>query len=107
MVTGECVRVLAKGPGDRALRFPGGVTGLRTAGLLLLLGAAITLALHFAGVPEDVYRWLYHHLLSGLDVPEEPSDRSIDAIRHVSLFGGILELLAGVSLLIADRIRSA
>jgi hypothetical protein len=82
------------------------VSGLRTAGLLLLLGAAITLALHFAGVPEDVYRWLYRHLLSGLDVPDEPSNGSIDAIRYVSLVGGILELVAGVVMLIADRLRA-
>jgi hypothetical protein len=95
-----------EGPGDRALRFPGGVNGLRTAGLLLLLGAAITLALHFASVPEDVYRWLYQHLLSGLDVPDEPSSGSIDAIRYVSLVGGILELVAGIVILVADRLRT-
>jgi hypothetical protein len=82
------------------------VNGLRTAGLLLLLGAAITLALHFASVPEDVYRWLYQLLLSGLDVPDEPSNGSIDAIRYVSLVGGILELVAGIVILVADRLRT-
>jgi hypothetical protein len=79
---------------------------LRTAGFLLLLGAVITFALHFVGAPEGLYRWLYHHLLSGLDVPDEPSDGSLDAIRYVSLVGGILELAGGVTLLIADRLRT-
>ena len=83
------------------------MTKLRTAGLLLILGSAITLGLHSLGVPEDVYRWLYHHLLSGLDVPKDPSDGTVDAIRYVSLIGGILELVAGIVLLIADRVRAA
>ena len=96
---------MTKGPGDRALRFAGGMSKLRIAGLLLILGAAITLALHFLGVPEDVYRWLYDHLLSGLDVPDEPSQGSIDAIGYVSLIGGILELFAGVVVLAIDRMR--
>ena len=95
-----------EGPGDRALRFAGGVSGLRSAGLLLLLGAAITFALHFAGAPEDLYRWAYHHLLSGLDVPKDPSDGTVDAVRDVSLVGGILELAGGIGLLIADRARA-
>jgi hypothetical protein len=81
------------------------VKGLRIAGLLLIAGSALTLALHFLGVPEDVYRWLYHHLLSGLDVPEDPSSGTVDAVRYVSLIGGILELVGGVALLIADRLR--
>ena len=78
---------------------------LRIAGLLLIAGAAVTLGLHFAGVPEDLYRWLYHHLLSGLDVPEDPSEGSVDAVRYVSLFGGLLELACGVGLLVADLAR--
>jgi uncharacterized membrane protein len=82
------------------------MSGLRSAGLLLLLGAAITFALHFAGVPEDLYRWLYHHLLSGLDVPKDPSHGTVDAVRDVSLVGGILELAGGIGLLIADRVRA-
>jgi hypothetical protein len=81
------------------------VRGFRTGGLLLLLGAAITFALHFAGVPEELYRWLYHHLLSGLDVPNDPSHGSVDAVRYVSLIGGILELVGGVALLAIDRMR--
>ena len=94
-----------EGPGDRALRFPGGVSKLRIAGLLLIAGAAVTLGLHFAAVPEHVYRWLYHHLLSGLDVPEDPSEGSVDAVRYLSLFGGLLELAGGVALLVADLAR--
>jgi hypothetical protein len=81
------------------------VSKLRTAGLLLIAGSAITLALHFLGVPEDVYRWLYHHLLSGLDVPREPSSGTVEAVRDVSLVGGILELLGGVAVLVVDRFR--
>jgi hypothetical protein len=83
------------------------VRKLRTAGLVLILGSAITLTLHFLGVPEAVYRWLYHHLLSGLDVPREPSSGTVDAVRYVSLIGGILELLAGVGLLAVDRLRNS
>jgi hypothetical protein len=81
------------------------VTKLRTAGLLLILGSAISLALHFAGFPEDLYRWLYHHLLSGLDVPREPSGGTVEAVRDVSLVGGILELVGGVAVLVVDRFR--
>ena len=78
---------------------------LRIAGLLLIAGAAITPIIHFAGLPEDLYRSLYHHLLSGLDVPEDPSEGSVDAVRYVSLFGGLLELACGVGLLVADLAR--
>jgi hypothetical protein len=76
------------------------------AGLLLMAGGGITFALHFLEVPEEVYRWLYHHLLSGLDLPEDPSEGSVDAIRYVSLIGGILEAAIGVGLLVADRLRA-
>ena len=93
-------------PGDRAVRFPGGVTKLRLAGLLLIAGSGITLALHFLDAPDQLYRWLYHHLLSGLDVPEDPSEGSVDAIRYVSLTGGILELVAGLTFLAWDRLRT-
>jgi hypothetical protein len=82
------------------------VTRLRIAGLLLIAGAAITFALHFLGVPEDLYRWFYHHLLSGLDVPKDPSEGTVTAVRDVSLFGGIAELLIGVALLAWDRVRT-
>jgi hypothetical protein len=67
--------------------------------LLLILGAAITLAIHALEVPEELYRWLYEHLLSGLDVPDEPSEGSLDAIGYVSLIGGLLQLAAGLGLL--------
>jgi hypothetical protein len=82
------------------------VTQLRAAGLLLILGAAITLGLHVLAAPEELYRWLYHHVLSGLDVPRDPSDGTVTAVSDVSLFGGILQLVAGVGLLAADLVRS-
>jgi hypothetical protein len=82
------------------------VSKLRIAGLLLVAGAAITFTLHFLGVPEDLYRWLYHHLLSGLDVPSDPSEGTVTAVRDVSLFGGIAELLIGVALLAWDWVRT-
>jgi hypothetical protein len=83
------------------------VSKLWLAGVLLLGGAAITLGLHALEAPEHLYRWLYEHLLSGLDVPEDPPQWSLDLIGHVSLIGGILELVAGVTVLIVERIRSA
>ena len=79
---------------------------MRLFGSLLLVGAAVTLGLHFIGAPEELYRWLYHHLLSGLDVPDEPSQGTVDAISYVSLIGGLLELIAGAALLGIDRVRS-
>jgi hypothetical protein len=93
----------ARATGPSALL--GSVSKLRIAGLLLIAGSALTLALHLLGVPEDVYRWLYHHVLSGLDVPKDPSHGTVEAIRDVSLVGGILELAAGVVLLAMDRFR--
>ena len=82
-------------------------TTLQLAGWFLLLGAAITLGLHALEAPESLYRWLYHHLLSGLDVPEDPSQGTVDAISYVSLVGGLLELVAGAALLAIDRFREA
>jgi hypothetical protein len=78
---------------------------VRFAGLLLVTGAAFTLALHFLGAPEGLYHWLYDHLLSGLDVPDEPSQESTDAIGYVSLIGGLGELVAGVVVLAIGRAR--
>jgi hypothetical protein len=72
---------------------------VRFLGLLLVTGAAFTLALHLLGAPEGLYRWLYDHLLSGLDVPDEPSQGSMEAIGYVSLIGGLGELVAGVAVL--------
>lgn len=80
---------------------------MRLFGSLLLVGAAVTLGLHFIGAPEELYRWLYHHLLSGLDVPDEPSQGTVDAISYVSLIGGLLELIAGAALLGIDGVRSS
>jgi hypothetical protein len=40
-----------EGPGDRALRFSGGVTKARLGGLLLIAGSVITLGLHYLEVP--------------------------------------------------------
>jgi hypothetical protein len=91
----------------RASCFSGRVTKLRLAGVLLILGSAITLGLHYLEVPEELYRWLYDHVLSGLDVPEDPPGWSLDSIGYVSLIGGLLELAAGVVVLVADRVRSA
>jgi hypothetical protein len=84
---------------------PGRGANLRLVGLLLLLGAAITLGLHLLGAPEGLYHWLYDHLLSGLDVPDEPSKGSTDAIGYVSLIGGLGELVAGVVVLAIGRAR--
>jgi hypothetical protein len=72
---------------------------LRLAGLLLLLGGAITLSLHTAGVPESLFEFLYDNLLFGLDVPPDPSQTAKDIVSYVSLAGGIAELLAGLALL--------
>lgn len=103
VVTGECS---LERPGKRrASCFSGPVTKLRTAGLLIILGSAVTLGLHLLGVPEDLYRWLYQQLLGGLDVPTDPSHGTVEAVRDVSLFGGVLELIAGLGLLIADGVR--
>ena len=81
------------------------MTKLRIAGLLLILGSFVTLGLDLLEAPEELYRWLYHHLLSGLDVPKDPSEGTVNAVKYVSLIGGILELVIGVGLLIADLVR--
>jgi hypothetical protein len=78
---------------------------LRMAGLLLTLGAFASFALHLMGAPEELYRWLYHHLLSGLDVPPDPSEGTTTAVRDVSLFGGIAQLALGLVLLAVDGAR--
>jgi hypothetical protein len=79
---------------------------MRFVGLLLLAGAALALGLHLLEAPESLYRWLYHHLLGGLEVPRNPSHGTVQAVRDVSLFGGILEVVVGVGLLVADRVRT-
>ena len=80
---------------------------MRLAALLLIAGAAISLSLHFLDAPEGLYRWLYDHLLSGLDVPDEPPEGSVRLIGYVSLIGGLLQLAAGVAVLAFDRVRSS
>jgi hypothetical protein len=76
---------------------------LLIAGLLLLVGGVITLVLHAAGLPESLLDFLYDTLLSGLDVPEDPSNTAVDIVNYVSLLGGIAELLAGAVLLVLAR----
>jgi hypothetical protein len=82
-------------------------SNLRIAGLLLVLGAFVSFALHLLGAPEELYRSLYHHLLSGLDVPPDPSEGTTAAVRDVSLFGAIAELALGLALLAVDGTRRA
>jgi hypothetical protein len=77
------------------------VSRLRIAGLLLLLGGAITLTLHAAGAPEALLDYLYDTLLSGLEVPPDPSPTARDIVSYVSLVGGIVEIAAGAALLLA------
>jgi hypothetical protein len=71
---------------------------LMVAGLLLLAGAAITLSLHAAGAPGALLDFLYDKLLSGLDVPPNPSPTARDIVDYVSLVGGIAELVGGLAL---------
>jgi hypothetical protein len=70
---------------------------LLIAGLLLLLGGAVTLSLHAAGVPESLLNFLYDTLLSGFDVPPDPSQTATDIVNYVSLVGGIAELVGGAA----------
>jgi hypothetical protein len=60
----------------------------------------VTLALHAAGTPEALLEFLYDKLLSGLDVPEEPSTTARDIVNYVSLVGGIAEIAIGALLLL-------
>jgi hypothetical protein len=80
---------------------------MRLAGLALIAGAAITLALHLLGASEELYEWLYRHLLSGLDVPEDPPQWGSDVIGAVELIGVVAQLAAGLALLAYDRLRPA
>jgi hypothetical protein len=68
---------------------------LLIAGLLLLIGGVVTLSLHAAGVPDSLLNFLYDTLLSGLDVPSDPSQTATDIVNFVSLVGGIAELAGG------------
>jgi hypothetical protein len=80
---------------------------VRLAGLLLVAGAAITLGLYLLGAPEGLYEWLYRHLLSGLDVPDDPPQWGSDLISSVELIGVAAQLAAGLALIAYDRLRPA
>jgi hypothetical protein len=73
------------------------------AGLLLVVGGLVTLSLHAAGAPEALLDFLYDRLLSGLDVPPDPTQTTTDIVGYVSLVGGIAELLAGAVVLALSR----
>jgi hypothetical protein len=75
------------------------------AGVALLAGGLVSLGLDLLGAPEALLRFLYDTLLAGLDVPDEPSQTSIDLVRGVAVVGGILELAAGLCLLAVARRR--
>jgi hypothetical protein len=79
---------------------------LLIAGLLLLLGGVITLSLHAVGAPESLLDFLYGALLSGLDVPPDPSQTAKDIVSHVALAGGIAELAAGLALVAVYLFRT-
>jgi hypothetical protein len=85
---------------------PGRTPNMQLAGWLLLVAAAITLGLHALEAPEALYRWLYHHLLSGLDVPRDPSEGTVNAVRYTSLIGGLAELAFGLAVLAFARVRA-
>jgi hypothetical protein len=78
------------------------MSSLRIAGLALLAGAVLSFGLHFAGAPEDLYRWAHHQLLGGLDVPHDPSEGTVKAVQLTSLIAAILEAVAGAVLLVID-----
>ena len=65
----------------------------------------VSLVLSAVGLPETLLGFLYHALLSGLDVPEDPSQTAIDTVQYVAWAGGLLELLAGAVLLAVARRR--
>jgi hypothetical protein len=74
---------------------------MRLAGLLLLVGAAISLGLDLLNAPEELYRWLYDHLL----VPEEPSEGTVNAVRYTALLGGFAQLAVGLAMLVIGSRR--
>lgn len=80
---------------------------LRVVGLLLVAGGLLSLGLDLAGAPEALLRFLYEKLLSGLDVPEEPSATAVDLVRYVALVGGILQVAAGLVVLAIGAKRRA
>ena len=48
-------------------------------------------------------RFLYDTLLSGLDVPDEPSQTAVDVVRYFAWVGGALELIAGAIVIFMAR----
>ena len=64
------------------------------------------LGLHAAGIPESLLDFLYDTLLSGLDVPPDPSQTAVDIINYVSLVGGIAELAGGAAVLLVCFVRA-
>jgi hypothetical protein len=80
---------------------------LRVVGLLLVAGGLLSLGLDLAGAPEALLRFLYEKLLSGLDVPEEPSATAVNLVRYVALLGGILQVAAGLVVLAIGAGRGA
>ncbi|MDQ2935776.1 MAG: hypothetical protein M3R49_12535 [Chloroflexota bacterium] len=79
---------------------------LLIAGLLLLISGVVTLSLHAAGVPESLLNSLNDTLLSGLDVPSDPSQTSTDILNYVSLVGGIAELAGGAVVVLVCFVRA-
>ena len=65
------------------------------AGLLLVVGGLLSLGLDIAAAPEALLRFSYGKLLSGLDVPDQPSATAVDLVRYTALVGGVLQVLAG------------
>jgi hypothetical protein len=69
---------------------------LRAVGLLLVAGGLFSIGLDAVGAPEALLRFSYESMLSGLDVPPEPSTFAVDLVRYTALAGGVLQLLAGL-----------
>ena len=72
-----------------------------------MAGALLGFVLHAMGTPEDLYRWLYDRVLSGLDVPEEPSDETVTLVRVAALVGSCAQLAAGIVLIAVAERRDA
>jgi hypothetical protein len=90
---------------SRDARF--GPRTLRTVGLLLVAGGLLSVGLDLAGAPEALLRFLYDTLLSGLDVPEQPSAGAVDLVRYTALVGGVLQLAAGLVMFALGARRDA
>jgi hypothetical protein len=71
----------------------------RTAGLLLIAGGFLSLAFDAVSGPEWMLRFAHHHLLSGLDVPRDPSSTAEGIVRWFARCAALAELAAGAVLL--------